>query len=105
MDTDLMVGSVAETVQQKRGVIERHRLWCADAYRDGCPGHVIVDVLIKDGEVMSLQNTKDYSKCSVCERYIQTKFRYMLVAAVPPDVPHIPLSDLQQVLLNGGKRQ
>ena len=83
-------GSIAEKRQLKHGYIEVHRLWCVHAYKDDCPGHVLVEVLNKGGEVVSLQSTKEYSKCSVCRRYIQTKFRYMLVPAVPPDVPRLP---------------
>lgn len=81
---------IAEKIHQKQGYIERHRLWCQDAYRDGCPGHVFVDVLNKGGEVVSLQGTKEYNKCSVCKRYIQTHFRYDLVGKVPKDVPRLP---------------
>lgn len=100
---------VAEKIQQKKGFVERHRLWCQDAYRDGCPGHVFVDVLNKGGEVVSLQSTKEYSKCSVCHRYIQTHFRYDIVGKVPKDVPRLPNpnagktgTEIQQLLVSRG---
>lgn len=82
-------GSIVETRHQKIGYVEVHRLWCNDAYRDGCPGHAIVEVLCRSGSV-SMKNTAGYSTCSVCKRWLQTKFRYKLVAAIPPDVPRLP---------------
>ena len=90
-------GSIAETRQLAHGHIDFHRLRCIEAYgrfdlksgNQPCPGHAIVEVLCKSGSV-SMKDTDGYSKCSVCKRYLQTKFRYKLVAAVPPDVPRLP---------------
>ena len=102
---------IAETRHLKNAYIEVHRLWCQDAYRDGCPGHVLIEVLNKAGEVKSLQGAKEYSKCSVCTRYIQTKFRYDLVGVVPPDVPRLPNPNAGksateiQLLVNRGNGQ
>ena len=89
MGATIAQGSIVETRHQKTGYIEVHRLWCQDAYRDGCPGNAVVEVLCKSGSV-SMKDTDGHVKCSVCKRYLQTQFRYKLVAAVPPDVPRLP---------------
>lgn len=93
---------------QKIGYMEIHRLWCVDAYRDGCPGHANVEVLCKQGELVSMKGTKEHTKCSACNRYLQTMFRYKLVAAIPPDVPILPNpyagksgTDIQMLLNRG----
>ena len=110
MGANIAQGSIAERRQLKRGFVEIHRVWCVHVYNDGCPGHVLVEVLNKGGEIVSLQSTKEYNKCSACKRYIQTKFRYMLVGAVPPDVPRLPNpnagksgTEIQQILVNRGE--
>ena len=87
--------SIAGTRQQKVGYVEVHRLWCVDAYRDGCPGHADVEVMCKNGESVSMKGTKEHTKCSVCARFIQTRFRYRLVGAVPPDVPRLRRPDVE----------
>ena len=98
MGASIAQGSIAGTRQLKRGYVEIHRLWCVDAYgrfdrengHEPCPGHALVEVLCKSGESVSMKGTKEHTKCSVCERYLQTQFRYKLVAAIPPDVPRLP---------------
>ena len=97
MGATIAQGSIVEKRHQKTGYVEVHRLWCVDAYgrfdrengHEPCPGHAIVEVLCKSGSV-SMKDTDGHVKCSVCKRYLQTKFRYKLVAAVPPDVPRLP---------------
>ncbi len=110
MGANIAQGSIAERRQLKRGFVEIHRLWCQDAYRDGCPGHALVEVLCKHGESVSMKGTKEHTKCSVCHRYLQTKFRYKLVAAIPPDVPILPNpnagksgTEIQQILVKRGE--
>ena len=110
MGATIAQGSIAERRHLKRGYIDMHRLWCQEAYADGCPGSVVVQVLCKDGESVSMKPTTEYEKCSVCERYLLTQFRYKLVAAIPPDVPHLPNpnagksgTEIQQILVNRGE--
>ncbi len=83
--------------EQSQGYLEIHRLWCKDAYEDDCPGHADVEVLCKQGE-MSMRKVPEYPKCSGCGRYLWTKFRYTLVAAIPPDVPRLPRKDVELIL-------
>ena len=89
MGATIAQGSIIETRQLAHGYIDFHRLICQEAYQDGCPGNAVVEVLCKSGSV-SMKDTDGHVKCSVCFRYLQTQFRYKLVAAVPPDVPRLP---------------
>ena len=86
-----------------QGELQIHRIWCVQAYDDGCPGHGDVHVFLKAGEFTVPRRAgmdQGFVKCSVCERWLESMFHWEMRARRPVGVPGAP-----RVLVNADKRE